>query len=105
MTDPSPPDIPNPESTSWPMLTIDYALFEKLLEDTEISEEDKRQFIETWWNLIINFVDLGFGIHPLQQACDPPEDLSALTLSDVLGIEDKAARGDFAEAAAKGGTP
>ncbi|MEM7619880.1 MAG: hypothetical protein AAF228_05375 [Pseudomonadota bacterium] len=38
------------------------------MDDTDISDEKKRELIETLWNIIISFVDLGFGIHPLQQA-------------------------------------
>lgn len=52
----------------WPALTIDYALYEQYLDDADLSEEQKREFIETLWNIIVSFVDLGFGVHPLQQA-------------------------------------
>ena len=51
-----------------PALTIDYALYEQYLDDSDLSEAQKREFIETLWNIIVSFVDLGFGVHPLQQA-------------------------------------
>ena len=72
------------KSKPWPLLTIDYALYEKTLENSNASDEEKREFIETLWNIIVSFIDLGFGIHPLQQACEQPLDLSTLELSDVL---------------------
>jgi len=49
-------------------LSLDYKLFETYLENTDLSEEQKHEFIETLWSIIVSFVDLGFGVHPLQQA-------------------------------------
>lgn len=51
------------------VLEIDYALYERYLEESEWNDEQKREFIETLWSVVIQFVDLGFEIHPLQQAC------------------------------------
>lgn len=51
-----------------PALTIDYELYEQYLDDSDLSEAQKREFLETLWNIIVSFVDLGFGVHPLQQA-------------------------------------
>jgi len=82
----------------WPLLTIDYALYEKVLEDSNASDEEKREFIETLWNVIVNFIDLGFEIHPLQQACEQPLDLSTLELSDVLESKEPNPHKAFAKA-------
>lgn len=89
--------------TPWPVLTIDYGYYEKLLENSDASDEEKLEFIQALWNLIVNFVDLGFGIHPLQQACEQPSDLSTINLSDVLGLKETIARKAFASATDKGG--
>ena len=47
---------------------IDYEYYEKYLEDSDLTVEQKRQFIEALWQIIVGFVDLGFGVHPVQQA-------------------------------------
>ncbi len=47
-------------------LTIDYALYEQYLDDSDLTVDQKREFLDTLWNIIVNFVDLGFGVHPLQ---------------------------------------
>lgn len=80
----SPPSSQRDENRPWPALTIDYELYERMLDESDVSDEEKRAFIEVWWNLIVNFVDLGFGVHPLQQACEQELDLSTLNLPDVL---------------------
>ena len=72
---------------SRPTLSIDWDLYLEHLEESDLSDEQKREFIETLWSVVISFVDLGFGIHPLQQAssdeCAQLPDLSEILASDL----------------------
>ena len=52
-----------------PPFTLDYEAYAPYLEDSNMSEAQKREFLETLWSIIVSFVDLGFGAHPIQQAC------------------------------------
>lgn len=73
-----------------PALTIDWELYEKYLEDSDLSDAEKHEFIETLWSIMVTFVDLGFGLHPLQQACEQQRDLGefvANTAPDMLGSQ------------------
>ncbi|MEE4011290.1 hypothetical protein V1T76_04465 [Roseibium sp. FZY0029] len=45
-----------------PTLSIDWELYAELLSESDLTDEEKREFIETLWSLIVSFVDLGFGI-------------------------------------------
>ena len=51
-----------------PVITVDYEKYEHFLEDSDLSEEQKREFLQTLWEVICTFVSLGFGVHPVQQA-------------------------------------
>ena len=51
-----------------PVITVDYELYAHYLEDTDLSEEEKREFLQTLWNIVCEFVAMGFGVHPVQQA-------------------------------------
>ena len=55
-----------------PALTIDWDLYGAYLENSDLSEAQQRDFIETLWSIVVSFVDLGFGIHPIQQALEQP---------------------------------
>ena len=55
--------------TSKPVITVDYEKYAHLLDDPDLSEDQKREFLQAVWNIITNFVDLGFGVHPVQLAC------------------------------------
>ena len=48
-------------------LTLDIDTYQALLDDPELSEDQKREFIETLWAIIVQCVDWGYGIHPVQQ--------------------------------------
>lgn len=56
-----------PQILSYPALIIDYAICDKYLKDWDATPEQKQEFIDTLWQIIVAFVDLGFGIHPAQQ--------------------------------------
>lgn len=76
------------EHRARPSLTIDYALYEKHLDACDLTEEQKQEFLDTLWSVIVGFVDLGYGVHPLQQVmtdvCGQDVDLSGFMASDVV---------------------
>jgi len=70
-----------------PALTLDVALYEGYLEDSDLTEDQRRDFLEALWSILVGFVDLGFGVHPLQQAglsCEQNADFLALEPPDVV---------------------
>lgn len=81
-------DIPpnfNPE-TAPPTLTIDWDAYLPFFEDDDISEEQKHELIEALWSIVVSFVDLGFGVHPIQQACGKTDDALSDLPSDLLSL-------------------
>lgn len=93
-----------------PALTIDYALYEKHLDESDLTDEQKQEFLDTLWSVIVGFVDLGFGVHPLQQGapsvCGQEIDLSGLMASDVVSSVKSIPKNEFETAAAgKKGKP
>lgn len=82
---------PEEGSACRPAVRIDYERYERFLEDGDLSDEQKRRFLDALWSMIVGFVDLGFGVHPAQEFCgefgDPPSQESAARL-DMLGCQD-----------------
>ena len=68
------PEIPDTEyqhtKPTYPTLSIDWDLYEEYLEESDMSDDEKRELIETLWNIVVSFVDLGFGIDSVQRAED-----------------------------------
>ena len=56
------------QTTSGSALTLDVDYYQALLDDSDAPEDIKRKLIEKLWSIVVGFVDLGFSIHPLQQA-------------------------------------
>ncbi|MBL1419272.1 MAG: hypothetical protein COC24_002060 [Alphaproteobacteria bacterium] len=62
---------PNHKSAiSFPTLEIDYKLFEDELKDSSLTDNQKREYLQIVWSFVVGCVDLGFDIHPVQQACE-----------------------------------
>lgn len=49
-------------------LTIDFEEFAEFFEDEDVSEEEAREFLVVFYSLALEFMSLGFGFHPVQQA-------------------------------------
>ena len=50
-------------------MTVDVDRYQKYLEGSELTDAEKDQFLQTMWQFIISFVELGYGVHPLQEVC------------------------------------
>lgn len=61
-------DIEDIGKEHYKTLTLDVEYYQSFLDHEDIPEDKKRELIETLWQIVVSFVDLGFGIHPLQQA-------------------------------------
>ena len=51
------------------VLTVDVKKYEALLDDPSLSEAQKEEFLRAIWSVVVTFVELGFGVHPLQEVC------------------------------------
>jgi len=48
---------------------VDVETYQAWLDDPDLSDQQKEQIVEALWQIILCFVDLGFGISPLEDAC------------------------------------
>lgn len=55
---------------SYPALRFDIEEYRKYLQDNELTEAQQDDLRLSMWQIMVAFVDLGFGIHPVQQAMD-----------------------------------
>lgn len=92
-------NTPFSDDQPWPALSIDYSLYEKHLENTDLSDEQKREFLDTLWHIVVAFVDMGFEVHPVQQVHDEAIDLARLLVRDVMATQVQTVTPPFSEAA------
>lgn len=67
-------------------LTFDPTAFIAYVEDADLTEAQQYELLGAVWAIMVAFVDVGFGIHPVQQALDksqagaglPPLDASVM---------------------------
>jgi hypothetical protein len=58
----------NEARRSLPVITFDYELYAHYMDDEDLTEGEKQEFMRSLWNLVVEFMALGFEIHPVQQA-------------------------------------
>lgn len=47
-------------------LEIDLERYQIYIDDIDLSDEQKADFMNALWTVIVAFVDLGYGVHPVQ---------------------------------------
>ena len=72
----------NSRSARGRRLEIDFTRYQDLLNDVQLTDADRTEFLYALWTIIVAFIDLGFGVHPTQKVI-LPNDLDAEILSTV----------------------
>ena len=71
---------------------FDIKRYEHFLDDANLTETQKHELLASLWRIVTQFVQMGFGVHPVQQAkaqqrCGQASfeesDLSAVMLSSI----------------------
>lgn len=66
-------------------LQVDVERYQKYLDETDMSDADKAAFLQSLWQIIVSFVELGYGVHPLQEVCG--KDAGITTESADSGLD------------------
>lgn len=51
------------------ILDTDIERFQAFLDDDDVSDDLKEEIVRSVWTIVIAFIDLGFGVFPLDQTC------------------------------------
>jgi hypothetical protein len=75
-----------------PTLTVDVEKYQAFLDGADMTETQKEEFLQSLWSIIVSFVDLGFGVQPLQEVCGEDADCDSKTAKsefDVVSCDDQ----------------
>ena len=81
-----------------PTLTVDWEAYAAMLDESDWTEDQKRELVETLWSIVVAFVDLGFGVHPAQQACGEHPNSDEFDISDMVSLSPSPEHNEQAEA-------
>ena len=95
-----------------PTLTVDWEAYGHFLDESDLTDDEKREFIETIWSIVVGFVDLGFSVRSPERPCGQEAEADAPSKGDmvhsIVGDWDKAAQtkttkknGSFEQSGAK----
>lgn len=74
----------NFEASARPTLTVDVRKYEAMLDDPSLSQQQKEEFLRALWSIVVSFVELGFGVHPLQEACGQESEISSPSAKEAF---------------------
>ncbi|MGD1922809.1 MAG: hypothetical protein ACFB03_01280 [Paracoccaceae bacterium] len=62
------PDAPTLEHKPR-ILRVDVEKFQHRLDNCELSDAEKAEYLQIIWSIVLEFIDLGYGVHPVQHFC------------------------------------
>jgi len=78
------------EKSAQPIVTVDVKKYQAWLDGTDLSAKEKEEFLQALWSIVVMFVELGFGVHPLQEVYGHDVvDEDELENNIALGVESK----------------
>lgn len=57
------------DASSKPSITVDVERYQAYLDGSDMTQAEKEDFLQALWTIIVGFVEMGFGVHPLQEVC------------------------------------
>lgn len=78
------------------IVKVDYDKYKKYLELSNLNDEEKEQVVEALWQLIVQFVDFGIGVHPISSVVGEDTGEPNFAISDDADMA-----GDFNTTTAK----
>ncbi|WP_306120922.1 MULTISPECIES: hypothetical protein [unclassified Roseitalea] len=70
------------EASARNVVHVDFKKYQHWLDKSDLNEDQKQEFLEAIWSVVVSFVDLGFEVHPLQEACGQKSQSGNETPSD-----------------------
>lgn len=71
-----------------PSLEIDLEYYQACLDDPDLSLDQRREITAALWTIISAFIQLGFDVHPAQQACGKTRtELEQTSFSESTGVQ------------------
>ena len=62
------------DASAKPLVTVDVEKYQHFLDNTAMTPAQKQAFLQDLWSIVVAFVELGFGVHPLQEVCGQNEE-------------------------------
>ncbi len=62
------------DASAKPLVTVDVEKYQAYLDETDMTLAQKEAFLQDLWQIVVAFVELGFGVHPLLEVCGQNEE-------------------------------
>ena len=57
------------EAAARRIIKVDVERYQSYLDDTGMTDQQKKDFLQAMWLVMMSFVEIGFEVHPIQHVC------------------------------------
>ena len=72
------------DASARPIGTVDVEKYQSFLDESDLTDSQKEEFLDAIWSIVVSFVELGFGVHPLQEVCGQNSEICSQRPKDAF---------------------
>ncbi|MHA3976479.1 hypothetical protein ACW9UR_02230 [Halovulum sp. GXIMD14794] len=72
------------DASARPVVRVDVEKYQAYLDGSGLSDAQKEDFLQALWSIMVSFVELGFGVSPLQEVCGKTSEISPQGAKDTF---------------------
>ncbi|MAZ18484.1 MAG: hypothetical protein CL535_19430 [Ahrensia sp.] len=72
------------DASARPIVTVDVEKYQSFLDESDLTDEQKEEFLNAIWSIVVSFVEFGFGVHPLQEVCGQNSEICSQRPKDAF---------------------
>ncbi|MDZ4055892.1 MAG: hypothetical protein U1D69_02835 [Polynucleobacter sp.] len=57
------------EAAARRIIKVDVERYQSYLDDTGMTDQQRKDFLQAMWLVMMSFVEMGFEVHPIQHVC------------------------------------
>lgn len=72
------------EAAARRIIKVDVERYQFYLDDTGMTDQQKKDFLQAMWLVMMSFVEMGFEVHPIQYVCGKASSIGNETSASEL---------------------
>lgn len=64
------------------VVRVDVEKYQAFLDGADLTDAQREEFLQALWSIMVSFVELGFGVSPMQEGCGKNREIGAQGAKD-----------------------
>jgi len=72
------------DASARPVVRVDVEKYQAFLDGADLTDAQKEELLQALWAIMVSFVEMGFGVSPVQEVCGKAPKISSQGAKDAF---------------------